>query len=296
MAANSTGFIARPTLTLRNRLPSVNTFRTTALMAVMIVLFALVGRALAGPGGMMIALIFAVLMNGVSYWFSSSIVLKMHGAEPIERSDAPELYDMVDRLRRNAGLPMPKVAIVPSDQPNAFATGRNPDHAVVAVTRGLMRTLDHDELAGVIAHELAHVENRDILTSTVAATLAAGVTLLARFGIFFDRGDRNGMITSLLMLILAPLAAMLIQAAISRSREFAADRDGARIAGSPHGLASALRKIDRAASHQPMSNASESTSHMFIINPFSGGLSGLKSLFSTHPPTEERVEQLESMA
>lgn len=265
-------------------------------MAVMIVLFALVGRALAGPGGMTIALFLAVIMNGVSYWFSSSIVLKMHGAKPIERGDAPELYDLVDRLRQNAGLPMPKVAIIPSDQPNAFATGRNPDNAVVAVTRGLMRTLDRDELAGVVAHELAHVENRDILTSTVAATLAAGVTLLARFGFFFDRGNRDGIFTSLLMLILAPLAAMLIQAAISRSREFAADRDGARIAQSPHGLASALRKIERAATHQPMQNASETTSHMFIINPFSGGLSGLKSLFSTHPPTEDRIQRLQSMS
>jgi heat shock protein HtpX len=274
----------------------MNAFRTTALMAVMIVLFALVGRALAGPGGMTIALVVAVLMNGFSYWFSSSIVLRMHGAEPIERSDAPDLYDMVDRLRQNADLPMPQVAIIPSDQPNAFATGRNPDNAVVAVTQGLLSILDRDELAGVIAHELAHIENRDILTSTIAATLAAGVTLLARFGIFFDRGDRNGMFTSLLMLILAPLAAMLIQSAISRSREFAADRDGARIAQSPHGLASALRRIESAATQRPMRSASESTSHMFIINPFSGGLSGLKSLFSTHPPTEERIQRLQSMA
>ena len=274
----------------------MNALRTTALMAVMIVLFALVGRVLAGPGGMMIALVVAVLMNGFSYWFSSSIVLRMHGAEPIDRSDAPELYDMVDRLRQNANLPMPKVAIIPSDQPNAFATGRNPDHAVVAVTRGLLNLLDRDELAGVIAHELAHIENRDILTSTIAATLAAGVTLLARFGIFFDRGDRNGMITSLLMLILAPLAAILIQSAISRSREYAADRDGAQIAQSPYGLARALRRIESAATQQPMHTASESTSHMFIINPFSGGLSGLKSLFSTHPPTEERIQRLQSMA
>ena len=272
----------------------MNTFRTTALMAVMIVLFALVGRALAGPGGMMIALVVALLMNGVSYWFSSSIVLRMHGAEAIDRRNAPDLYDMVDRLRQNAGLPMPKVAIVPSDQPNAFATGRNPDHAVVAVTQGLMQTLDREELEGVIAHELAHIENRDILTSTVAATLAASVTLLARFGFFFDR-NRDGIVTTLLMLVLAPLAAMLIQAAISRSREFVADRDGARIAGSPHGLARALRSIEQAASHRPMRKASESTSHMFIINPFSGGLSGLKSLFSTHPPTEERIQRLQSM-
>ena len=273
----------------------MNTFRTAALMAVMMVLFALVGRALAGPGGMMIAFVVAIGMNGVSYWFSDSIVLRMHGAETIDRADAPELYDLVDRLRQNADLPMPRVAIIPSDQPNAFATGRNPNNAVVAVTQGLMRTLDRDELAGVIAHELAHVQNRDILTSTVSATLAAAITLLARFGIFFDRDD-GGFVTSLLMLILAPLAAMLIQTAISRSREFAADRDGAEIAGSPHGLASALRSIERAASQRPMRQASETTSHMFIVNPFSGGLSGLKSLFSTHPPTEERIDRLQSMA
>jgi heat shock protein HtpX len=272
----------------------MNTLRTTALMAVMFVLFALIGQALGGTGGMMLAFILAVGMNGVSYWFSSSIVLRMYGAEEVSRAEAPELYDMVDRLRQRANLPMPKVCIVPSDQPNAFATGRNPDNAVVAVTEGIMNTLDQDELAGVIAHELAHIQNRDMLTSTVAATLAAAITLLARFGIFFDRDQ--GFVTSLLMMILAPMAAMLIQMAISRSREYAADRDGAEIAGNPLGLANALRQMEAAASQRPMHNANDATSHMFIVNPFSGHLSGLHKLFSTHPPTEERVARLEKMA
>jgi heat shock protein HtpX len=271
----------------------MNTFRTTALMAVMLVLFALIGQALGGTGGMMLAFVIAVGMNGVSYWYSSSIVLRMYGAEEVSRAEAPELYDMVDRLRQRADLPMPKVSIIPQDQPNAFATGRNPENAVVAVTEGIMNTLDEDELAGVIAHELAHIKNRDMLTSTVAATLAAAITLLARFGIFFDRDQ--GFVTSLLMMILAPLAAMLIQMAISRSREYAADRDGAEIAGNPMGLANALRSMERAAQHRSMP-ANQATSHMFIVNPFSGGMSGLTRLFSTHPPTEERIARLEEMA
>jgi heat shock protein HtpX len=272
----------------------MNTFRTTALMAFMFVLFALIGQALGGTGGMMLAFIIALGMNGVSYWYSSSIVLRMYGAEEVSRAEAPELHDMIDRLRRRADLPMPKVCIVPQDQPNAFATGRNPDNAVVAVTRGIMDALDRDELEGVIAHELAHIKNRDMLTSTVAATLAAAITLLARFGIFFDRDQ--GFVTSLLMMILAPLAAMLIQMAISRSREYAADRDGAEIAGNPMGLAHALRRMEQVAEQRPMHNANQATSHMFIVNPFSGGMSGLRSLFSTHPPTEERIARLEEMA
>jgi heat shock protein HtpX len=272
----------------------MNTLRTTALMAVMFVLFALIGQALGGTGGMMLAFILAVGMNGVSYWFSSSIVLRMYGAEEVTRAEAPELYDMVDRLRQRANLPMPKVCIIPSEQPNAFATGRNPEHGVVAVTEGIMQALDREELEGVIAHELAHIQNRDMLTSTVAATLAAAITLLARFGIFFDR--EQGIITSLLMMILAPLAAMLIQMAISRSREYAADRDGAEIAGNPMGLANALRRMEAAASQRPMYHANEATSHMFIVNPFTGGMSGIRKLFSTHPPTEERVARLEEMA
>lgn len=274
----------------------MNTLRTTALMATLIVLFALVGQAIAGAQGMILAFVVAVGMNVISYWYSGSIVLKMYGAEEIERSEAPELYDLVDRLRQRADLPMPKVCIVPQDQPNAFATGRNPENAVVAVTRGIMNTLDRDELAGVIAHELAHIKNRDMLTSTIAATLAAAITMLARFGLFFGGRDRGGLIVSLLMMILAPLAAMLIQMAISRSREYAADRDGAEIAGNPLGLADALRRMQQVAQQKPMRGANEATSHMFIVNPFSGGLSGMRKLFSTHPPTEERVARLEEMA
>ena len=272
----------------------MNTFRTTALMAVMIVLFALIGQALGGTGGMMLAFVIAVGMNGVSYWYSSSIVLRMYGAEEVTRAEAPELHDLVDHLRRRADLPMPKVAIIPQDQPNAFATGRNPDNAVVAVTKGIMDVLERDELAGVIAHELAHIKNRDMLTSTVAATLAGAITMLSRFALFFGGRDNNFLV-SLLMMILAPMAAMLIQSAISRSREYAADREGAEIAKNPLGLASALRSMERAAKHRPM-QANQTTSHMFIVNPFSGGLSGIKRLFSTHPPTEERIARLEEMA
>ncbi|NBB73509.1 MAG: zinc metalloprotease HtpX [Bacteroidetes bacterium] len=276
----------------------MNMFRTAALMAVMIVLFALIGRAIAGPGGMMIAFLFAIGLNFFSYWFSDKIVLKMYGAEEVSRQDAPELVDMVDRLRQRAGLPMPRVCIMPSDNPNAFATGRNPEHAVVAVTEGIMRSLDRDELAGVIAHELAHIENRDILTSSIAATLASAITLLAQFGFYFGGRDRGGLIGSLLMLILAPIAATLIQTAISRTREFAADRDGARISGNPRGLANALARLQQGAEARPMqaSANTENTAHMFIVNPFAGAMSGLANLFSTHPPTEERIERLNEMA
>jgi heat shock protein HtpX len=276
----------------------MNMFRTAALMAVMIVLFALIGRAIAGPGGMMVAFLFAIGLNFFSYWFSDKIVLKMYGAEEVSRQDAPELVDMVDRLRQRAGLPMPRVCIMPSDNPNAFATGRNPENAVVAVTEGIMRSLDRDELAGVIAHELAHIENRDILTSSIAATLASAITLLAQFGFYFGGRDRGGLIGSLLMLILAPIAATLIQTAISRTREFAADRDGARISGNPRGLATALARLQQGAEARPMqaSANTENTAHMFIVNPFAGAMSGLANLFSTHPPTEERIERLNEMA
>lgn len=276
----------------------MNIFRTGALMAVMIVLFALVGRALAGPGGMMIAFLVAIGLNFFSYWFSDKIVLKMYSAEEVSRQDAPELVDMVDRLRQRAGLPMPRVCIIPSDNPNAFATGRNPDNAVVAVTEGILDILDRDELEGVIAHELAHVQNRDILTSSIAATLASAITLLAQFGFYFGGRDRGGLIGSLLMLILAPIAATLIQTAISRTREFAADRDGARISGNPRGLASALARLQKGAEARPMqaSASTENTAHMFIVNPFAGAMSGLANLFSTHPPMEERIERLNELA
>lgn len=272
-----------------------NTLRTTALMAALIVLFALVGEALGRETGMVIALVIALALNVGSYWFSDRIVLTMYRAREIGRPDAPELYDMVDRLRQQAGLPMPRVYVIPSDQPNAFATGRNPAHSAVAVTNGIVRLLDRAELEGVIAHELAHIQNRDILTSSIAATVAAAITLLARFGLFFggDR-DRGGALASILMLILAPIAAMLIQMAISRSREYAADRDGAAICGRPRALASALGRLQSGVERVPM-EANPATAHMFIVSPFSGGLRGVAHLFSTHPPVEERIQRLLAM-
>lgn len=273
----------------------INSLRTAALMAVLIVLFALVGQQLGGSSGLVIALVAAVAMNVGSYWFSDKIVLRMYRAQEVSQAQAPELYGMIDRLRQQAGLPMPRVYVIPSDQPNAFATGRNPAHAAVAVTNGIVRMLNPDELEGVLAHELAHVKNRDILTSSVAATIAAAITLLARFGLFFGGGrNRSNLISTLLMLFLAPLAAVIIQMAISRSREFVADRDGARICGKPQALASALGRLQSAAVRIPM-DATPSTAHLFIVNPFAGAMSGLRTLFSTHPPTEERIERLLAM-
>jgi len=273
-----------------------NGLRTAGLMAALIVLFALVGQAFAGQQGLIIAFVVAAAMNFGSYWFSDKIVLRMYRAQEIGRAEAPELYDMIDRLRQQAELPMPKVYVMPSNQPNAFATGRNPQHAAVAVTNGIVSLLSREELEGVIAHELAHIKNRDILTSSIAATIGAAITLLARFAFFFGGGgrDRGNAISSLLMLILAPIAAMLIQMAISRAREFVADRDGALICGRPRALASALQRLQSGAERVPM-NANPSTAHMFIVNPFSGALHGLQSLFSTHPPTEERIRRLIEM-
>jgi heat shock protein HtpX len=264
-------------------------------MAAMIVLFVLIGQAIGGQQGMIVAFAVALMLNFGSYWFSDSIVLKMYRASEIERSDAPELYDLVDRLRTRAQLPMPKLYVIPSDQPNAFATGRNPDHSAVAVTNGIVRLLSTAELEGVISHELAHVRNRDILTSSIAATLAAAITLIARFGLFFGGGrDRGSALSNILMLILAPIAAILIQMAISRSREFAADRDGAGICGHPDALADALERLQSGAEKHPM-NANPATAHMFIVNPFAGIGGGMRKLFSTHPPTEERVRRLRTM-
>ncbi|MFT4605694.1 MAG: heat shock protein HtpX, partial [Rhodothermales bacterium] len=260
-----------------------NFLRTTGLMAAMMVLFALIGGGIYGQTGMIIAFLVAVALNFGSYWFSDRVVLKMYKAQEVTRSEAPELYDMVDRLRQRAGLPMPKVYVVPNDQPNAFATGRNPEHAAVAVTNGIVRLLQPDELEGVIAHELAHIKNRDILTSTIAATLAAAITLLARFGMFAGGGrDRGGLVTNLLMLFLAPVAAMLIQMAISRSREFAADKSGAEICGNPRSLASALSRLQQGSERVPM-EANPATAHMFIVNPFAGAAKGFRTLFATHP-------------
>lgn len=272
----------------------MNTIRTGALMAFLIVLFALVGNAIAGQTGLIIAFVLALGMNFGSYWFSDKIVLRMYKASEIGREEAPDLYDMIDRLRQRADLPMPKVYIIPSDQPNAFATGRNPEHSAVAVTNGIVRMLNPEELAGVIGHELAHIKNRDILTGSVAAAFASAITLLTRFGMFFGGGrDRNALV-SLMMLILAPMAAFLIQMAISRSREYVADRDGALIAENPRALANALGRLHQGAERIPM-KGNEATAHMFIVNPFAGMKGGFRSLFSTHPPAEERIQRLLEM-
>lgn len=280
----------------------MNTTKTVFLMAVMTVLLVFVGSLLGGKGGMMIAFVMALVMNVGSYWFSDKIVLRMYGGQELTRSDAPELFQITEELAARGGLPMPKVYLIRGDQPNAFATGRDPDHAAVAVTEGIMRMLSRDELRGVIAHELAHVKHRDILVGTIAATMAGAISMLAnmaQWAMIFGGGrssdDREGgsPIAGLVMMIVAPFAAMLIQMAISRSREFLADEGGAQMAGDPMGLAGALRKLEARAHQIPM-EASPSTAHMFIVNPLSGG--GIMKLFSTHPPMEERIARLEAMA
>jgi len=274
-----------------------NYVKTFALMAGLTALFVGIAGYFGGTDFMVGAFVFAALFNFGSYWFSDRVVLRMYRAEKIDRSDAPELYGMVDRLRRRADLPMPTVAIAPSDQPNAFATGRSPEKSVVCVTRGILRALGQEELEGVIAHELAHIKNRDMLIGTLAATMAAAIVMLARFGFFFGGGrDRGGAVGGILMLLLAPLAAMVIQMAISRSGEYRADRTGAAIAGHPRGLASALRKMEQAAGRTPM-EVSPSAAHLCIVNPF-GAESGfsVSRLFSTHPPTGERIRRLEALA
>lgn len=265
--------------------------KTFLILAILTGLFLAVGRYLGGQQGLYLAFGLAVVMNFISYWFSDKIVLSMYSAREV----GPEsrLYQMVARLAGRAQLPMPKVYVIPDQSPNAFATGRNPSHAAVAATEGILRILDEEELEGVIAHELAHVKHRDILTSSIAATLAAAIMMVARMAMFFGgRGDdreEGNPIAGIAMMILAPVAAMLIQAAISRSREFAADAGGAAIAGGPDGLVRALHKIEGASRAIPM-DANPATAHMFIIKPFSMG--GIGSLFSTHPPTEQRVAAL----
>jgi heat shock protein HtpX len=270
-----------------------NGLKTAFLLGLLSALFLVVGELFGGQQGLVLAFGLAIVMNGVSYWFSDKIVLKMYRARQVG-SEHP-LHQMVERLVQRAAIPMPKVYIIPDASPNAFATGRNPQHASVAATEGIMRVLSEPELEGVMAHELAHVKNRDILISSVAATIAAALMMFVRMaawgGMMGGRDSRGGgnPIVLLGMLILAPLAAMLIQAAISRSREFAADAGGAAITGNPYGLADALRKIEAAARRVPM-DANPATAHMFIIKPFSGA--GLMSLFSTHPPTERRIAAL----
>ncbi len=269
--------------------------RTAMLMAALTVLLVLLGQAVGGTRGMFGFFIFALLMNFFSYWFSDKIVLRMYRAQPVTETEAPELYSVVRGLVQKAGMPMPKVYIIPDDSPNAFATGRNPDHAAVAATEGILRLLTRQELEGVMAHELSHVQHRDILVSTIASVMAAAITMLSRFAIFFGgRDDRDGNpIAAIAMMILAPIAAMLIQLAISRSREYMADESGAKLCGNPLYLANALRKLEMGTERIPM-NANPATANMFIVNPFSAR--GIAKLFSTHPPIEERIERLEGMA
>jgi heat shock protein HtpX len=270
-------------------------------MAGMTGLFLAAGFLLGGQGGMMIALGFAVLTNLFAYWNSDKLALRMHGARDVSEAEAPELVRLVRSLVQNAGLPMPRVCLIDSDQPNAFATGRNPEHAAVAVTKGLMAQLSTQELAGVLAHELAHIKNRDTLTMTITATLAGAISMLANFALFFggNRGNGNnplGIIGVILVMILSPLAAILVQMAISRTREYQADREGAEICGKPLWLASALGKIERAAKATVNARAENhpASAHMFIINPLHGR--ALDSLFSTHPSTSERIRRLEALA
>jgi heat shock protein HtpX len=269
-----------------------NGVKTVLLLGALSGILLVIGDVVGGSQGLMVAFLFAAVMNVGSYWFSDKIVLRMYRARQV----GPEhpLHQLVSRLAQRANLPLPKVYIIPDASPNAFATGRNPSHAAVAATEGIMRVLSEPELEGVMAHELAHVQHRDILISSVAATMAAAIMMLARMAMFFggSRDDREGSsnpIVLLAMLILAPIAALMVQMMISRSREFAADAAGARIAGTPYGLADALRKIEAVAKGVPM-NANPATEHMFIIKPFSG--QGLMSLFSSHPPTEARIRAL----
>ena len=280
----------------------MNTLKTAFLLTLMTLLFIFIGRMLGGNQGMVVAFIFAAIMNLGTYWFSDKIVLRMYRAQRVDEATNPQLHDTVRRAATAAHLPMPRVYIIPTKTPNAFATGRNPKHAAVAVTQGILKTLDEDELEGVISHEMAHIRNRDILTGSIVATLAGAISMLAfmaRFAAIFggyggrDSQGRGGGLGLLIMAIVAPLAALLIQMAISRSREYAADKTAAKNSHKPLALASALRKLERAARRRPL-QAKPSTAHLFIVNPLSG--KGMDSLFSTHPPIEERVDRLHKMA
>ena len=278
----------------------MNTFKSTLLLVVMTLLLMFVGAHFCGQNGMVIALVVAVAMNFTSYFFSDKIALAMYSAQPVTREQLPRAYAVVERLTAKQGLPMPKMYVLPTESPNAFATGRNPQHASVALTHGILQLLNDEELEGVLAHELGHVKNRDILTSSIAATLAGAITLLARMGYWASlfggggarggRGRDNSGIAGLLMIILAPIAATLIQLAVSRSREFEADATGAHTTGNPYALARALQKLEDYSKRIPM-RASPSSAHLFIIAPLLGG-GGFGSLFSTHPPTNERIRRL----
>jgi heat shock protein HtpX len=284
----------------------MNGFRTTMLLAALTALVVWIGHMFGGPNGAVMALIFAGAMNFFSYWFSDKIVLKMYGGQQITANDDPELFGLVQELAGRGGLPMPKVYIIPDESPNAFATGRNPEHAAVAVTQGIRRILTKRELAGVLGHELAHVKNRDILIGSIAATLAGAISYLAQmaqWAAIFGGGNRDreeggsNIFGLLFMMIVAPLAAMLIQMAVSRSREYMADAGGAKISGDPLALASALRKLHMGVQNIPMEASpatQNATAHMFIVSPLSGG--SFASLFSTHPAMEERIRRLEAMA
>ena len=284
----------------------MNRLRTTILLAVLTALVVWIGQMFGGPNGAVLALIFAGVMNFFSYWFSDKIVLRMYGAQEISQNDDPELFDIVRELTVKDGLPMPRIYIIPEETPNAFATGRNPEHAAVAVTQGIRRILDRRELTGVLGHELSHVKHRDILVSSIAATLAGAISYLAhmaQWAAIFGGGSRDreegggNMFSLLFMMIVAPIAAMLIQMAVSRSREYMADEGGAKVTKDPLALASALRKLQMGVQNIPMQvndATATSTAHMFIVNPLSGG--GIASLFSTHPPMEERIARLEAMA
>ena len=280
----------------------MGTVKTVGLMVLMMALMMLVGQWLGQEQGLVLAFAFSLLMNFGMYWFSDKIVLMTYGAREVSEQEAPRLYAVVRKLSTQAELPMPKVYIIPGDSPNAFATGRNPEHAAVAATEGILHLLSEDELEGVIGHELAHVKHRDILTGTIVAAMAGAIVFMSRMAMFASifgggssrDGENSNPLGEILLLILAPIAAMLIQFAISRSREFAADEGGAKICGRPLSLANALKKLERGAEQIPMENAGTATAHMFIVNPLRGG--GIANLFSTHPPTEERIARLEEMA
>ncbi|MBJ6800420.1 zinc metalloprotease HtpX [Geomonas propionica] len=277
----------------------MNRFKTAVLLTTLTLIMVALGSAIGGRGGMYLAFFMACAMNLFSYWFSDKIVLRMYGAQEITEAENPAFYGMIRRLAVQGGLPMPRVYIIPSESPNAFATGRNPDHAAVAATEGILRILTPEEMEGVMAHELSHVANRDILISSIAATIAGAISLLANMmqwaAIFGSRSDdeEGGGWGGLALVIIAPIAAMLIQLAVSRSREYQADESGAKLCGKPLSLANALRKLDQSSRALPMYEARPATAHMFIVNPLSAGM--LMKLFSTHPPMEERIARLEQM-
>jgi heat shock protein HtpX len=273
----------------------MNTLKTALLLTSLTLFLLFIGQHFGGRNGMLLAFVIAVGMNFFSYFYSDKLALSMYRAQPATREQLPRVYNVVEQMTQRIGLPMPKIYVIPNDSPNAFATGRNPQHASVAVTQGILNLLNDDELAGVLAHELGHVRNRDILTSSIAATLAGAITILARFGFFFGGGDgrdrdRGGGMGALFMLILAPIAATLIQLAVSRAREYEADATGANMTGNPYALASALQKLDAYSRRLPM-GASPSTAHLFIVAPLISGAS-FANLFSTHPPIAKRIERL----